>query len=103
MPLDPCVRRNSHTAMDGVVIRNLQRVAFVRRQVEAFEVSNRYQLELLGVLVTMLDYMEGLPCCVGQEREFERWWGHLNVYGRMLWSQEMAGKRARKVLKKLLD
>ena len=84
------------------MLRNLRRVAFVRAKVEAFKPVNRYQLELLGVLVTMLDYMEGLPCCVGQEQEFERWWGHLCVYARALRSEEMAGPRARKVLAKLL-
>ena len=76
--------------MEAVVSRNVRRLAEARRAIAGFAAANPYQEELKGVLLAMVNYMEGVPCRAGQEREFERWWRHVCRYGRALCSAEMA-------------
>ena len=95
--------------------RNGRRLAGVRRLIEGFEARNRYQKELRALLVAMMDYMEGAHCrslspeerckpggAKDEAREFERWMGILDSYWQVLVSPEMATRRARTVLVKLL-
>lgn len=72
--------------------------------VEAFNTSNRYQVELKSLTLAMITYMQDQQWCEPRRQpDFDRWWHILGCYARALAAPEMAGPRARKVLAKLLD
>ncbi len=80
-----------------------RRVVRARRRVEAFAVRNRYQRELRGTILFILQMLEARHCRLGEEREFARWWSAVVVYRRVLASPALEGKGARELLEKVLD
>ena len=83
--------------------RNRDRVRKTRVEVEAFECVNRHQKHLQGLILSMLDFIGGVCCEPGEEREFARWWAAVEAYRRVLFAPVMATKRARTILKQVLD
>ncbi len=82
--------------------QRLRAVAGARRALRAFGPVNRYQGELQALLEVMLDHIERLARRPGARDEYEEWWIVLGTYRQTLASPEMAGRRARTVLAKLL-
>lgn len=81
---------------------NLHRLQDARGEIAAVTVHNRYQRELRGLILSILNYLEEAHCRPGEAPEFDRWWRVVCDYGRVLVSPEMASKRARTVLDNLL-
>ncbi len=81
---------------------NLHRLQQARGEVGSFGIQNRYQRELRALVLSILNYLEEVHCHPGQAAEFDRWWHVVGEYGRVLVSPEMASRRARTVLGRLL-
>ena len=73
-----------------------------RRQLEAFEASNRYESELKGTTLAMINYMLDMWCGDDRAADFDRWWPIVGQYARVLFSAELRGRGARRRLSKLL-
>ncbi len=82
--------------------RRVRDLAGARRAIEGFAADNRYQRQLQSLLIVMLDHMDGVARQPGGCRDLDGWWTVLRHYQRTLASPEMAGRRARTVLAKLV-
>ncbi len=80
-----------------------RRLVGVRRQLEAFEVANRYQSELKGTTLAMIAYMDEHWCRPERAADFDRWWRFVERYTAVLTSGELAGPGTFDRLESLLN
>ncbi len=87
----------------GTPAARRHRLRSARQSVAAYPCANRHQAKLQGLTLAMLGYMTDHWCDPGHEYDFDRWWRYITYYTRVLASPELAGPRACKTLKKVLD
>lgn len=95
-------RRRAAAGARAAAVRR-RRLARLRRQLEAFEASNRYQAELKGTTLALIAYMDDYWCEPERAADFERWWRVVRRYATVLASDPFTGRGARQRLQRLLN
>ncbi len=81
----------------------LRRVADAQRIAEQFEACNAPQRQLQGLLLSMLEYMQGTFRQPYQLAPLQRWWVPAQIYLQLLQSPMLATPGARKLLGETLS